>query len=108
MEPIVPETTPVENRKLGQSLGQFLRFIVVGLINTAINFIVLNILSHITGVRSGGHIIYLSLIAFAAATTNSYFLNDYWVFRQMGSHEGGRKFTLFLTVSIIGAGINSL
>lgn len=110
MEPFNPNPPVVAQSqgKLGQLFGQFLRFGIVGVINTAINFIVLNILSHLTGIKSGPHVVYISLIAFAVALANSYFLNDFWVFKDEGHHEGGRKFSLFLTVSLIGAGINAL
>lgn len=102
-----PNSNPSQT-KVGQVAGQFVRFAVVGVVNTAINFAVLNLLSHLTGIKSGPHVIYLTVIAFAVALANSYFMNDYWVFKDEGHHEGGRKFSLFLTVSLIGAGLNSL
>ena len=93
--------------KYKATLDQFLRFVVVGVINTAINFIVLNILSALTGITSGSRVIPLAVVAFAAATTNSYILNKRWSFKDQSQVDAGRKFSLFLIVSIIGAGINS-
>lgn len=103
------DTTQQETSELthGQAIGQFLRFAVVGFVNTVVNFLVLNLLSYLTHIQSGPSVVFLSLIAFAVAMVNSYFLNDYWVFKDMSHGEGGRKFTLFLTVSVVGAGINS-
>ena len=87
--------------------GQFLRFAVVGVINTSINFAVLNILSYITGISKGSGVIPLAVFAFAVATANSYLLNKHWSFRDQSHADAGKKFSLFLIVSIIGAGINS-
>ncbi|MEJ0021185.1 MAG: GtrA family protein [Candidatus Doudnabacteria bacterium] len=93
--------------KYKSTINQFLKFVVVGVINTAINFIILNILSAITGITSGGKIIPLAVVAFAVATTNSYIWNKRWSFKDQTHTDTGRKFSLFLIVSIIGAGINS-
>jgi putative flippase GtrA len=80
---------------------------MVGLVNTAINFAVLNILSWLTGVKSGPHIIYLSIIAFIAATTNSYYMNKHWAFKDPSTGDFGKEFSMFLLVSVGGAAINS-
>ncbi|MBI4049457.1 MAG: GtrA family protein [Candidatus Doudnabacteria bacterium] len=88
-------------------IGQFLRFAIVGGINTATDFIALFILSAITGVEKGEKVIILNLISFSIAVVVSYFLNKHWTFRDT-SADDPKKFTLFLTVSVIGAGVNSL
>jgi len=96
----------IEN-KYGQVIGQFLRFVVVGFINTAINFIVLNFLSYLTGIKSGSNIIFLAAISFSVATSNSYFMNKRWAFKDNSNYHTGRKFTRFLLVSLVGLAINS-
>lgn len=85
---------------------QFSKFAVVGVLNTAIDFGALNLLMFSTGVRGGGMLFLFNIISFAAATTNSYFWNKYWTFKDK---EGVRPLQMgqFLTVSVIGALINS-
>ena len=89
-------------------VGQFLRFAVVGLINSVINFAVLNLLSHFTKITSGPGVIAMGAVAFAAATVNSYFMNKNWSFKDHSHFHEGQKFAYFLMVSIIGLVINSL
>ena len=92
---------------MGETVAQFSRFVIVGIINTAINFIVLNILSYLTHIDRGAHIIYFSVIAFAVATTNSYYMNKHFTFRDPSTNDFGSEFTRFLAVSVVGAAINS-
>jgi putative flippase GtrA len=102
------EISPTTENQYTKLFGEVWRFAVVGVINTAISFAILNLLSVITGVKSGGHIVYLSVIAFICATTNSYYMNKNWSFHDTDNSHNGRKVSLFLLVSVIGAGINSL
>lgn len=96
-----------EVNKISPLVGQFLRFVLVGFINTTINFIVLNFLSYLTGITSGPHVIYLAGISFVVATTNSYYMNKYWAFHDSSHFHEGRQITLFLLVSLVGLAINS-
>lgn len=82
---------------------QFCRFVLVGVLNTSIDFGILNLLVAATGITGGPSIIPLNALAFSAAVTNSYFWNRRWVF---ASRHGG-NFVLFLIITIIGIGINS-
>ena len=86
---------------------QFLKFALVGVLNTAINFLVLNLLSHLFGVTKGEAVIGISIVAFTVATANSYFLNKRWSFQDKTGGDSGRKLSLFLIVSLIGLAINS-
>ncbi|MBX4204680.1 MAG: GtrA family protein [Candidatus Doudnabacteria bacterium] len=107
---MIPENNlpPSEtNKNYGQLAGQFLRFAVVGLMNTVINFIILNVLTWLTGIEKGGQVIYISAAAFAVATTNSYYMNKHWSFRDPSTNDRGVEFTRFLMVSIVGAAINA-
>lgn len=87
-------------------VSQFSRFVAVGLINTAIDFAVLNILSFTTGIHSGTGLIVINSISFLTAVTNSYFMNKYWTF---GVRDGIRtaEASKFLSVSLVGLVINS-
>jgi len=88
--------------------GQFGKFAVVGISNTLVDFVILNILSYLTHTYSGSYLIILNSISFAAAVANSYFLNKYWTFK--GEGESGvktREASSFIVVSLIGLAINS-
>jgi putative flippase GtrA len=87
--------------------GQMTRFAVVGVINTAIDFTVLNLLIWITGIKSGNGVILLNMVSFTTATLNSYFLNKRWSFGDHTTNQNGRKFSVFMTVSIFGVIINT-
>ena len=92
---------------MDKTVGQIWRFVTVGVINTFIDFAILNLLSKVThiGIQDPG-IIYLNIISFAVATTNSYFMNKYWSFAD-SSTDRPKQFTVFLLVSIAGVLINS-
>lgn len=90
----------------GRLVKQFSKFAVVGLLNTAIDFAVLNILTLITGIVQGPWVILLNTISFTAATTNSYFFNKHWTFRDTKKEQEEKKFIQFLAISIVGAIIN--
>jgi len=86
---------------------QIIKFVVVGVINTAIDLAVLNLLiyfSH-TG-RSGLTYSFFKGISFLVALFNSYLMNRAWTFsgsRKKGIHI---EFSQFLIISLIGFGIN--
>jgi len=86
---------------------QFMKFVVVGFMNTALDFLILNTLVHVTGITGGVGIIPLNVVSFTVATTNSFFLNKRWSFHDTSHVHEGRKFTMFLLVSIVGVLINT-
>lgn len=87
--------------------SQFWRYALIGFFNTAIDFAILNVLIKITGITSGNGLIPLNIISFTIAVTNSYFMNKRWSFADASQTDGGKKFSLFLIVSIIGAVVNT-
>jgi putative flippase GtrA len=82
---------------------QIVKFGEIGVLNTVIDIGILNLLVWITGVTSGLALIPLNTISFLFASTNSYYWNKLWTF----SDSTRGKFLQFLTVSIIGWGINT-
>lgn len=92
--------------KYGPLLAQVIRFGVVGVLNTGIDFGILNILSYLTGITEGNRIIPLKGVAFLAANVNSYIINKKWTFKDNSSGEGAKRFSVYLSVSVIGALIN--
>jgi putative flippase GtrA len=88
-------------------IKQISKFVVVGFINTGIDFAVLNALMFSTKIYSGKWLILFNSISFTAAVINSYFLNKYWTFKSKDSKESKTKeFSQFLIISIIGISIN--
>jgi putative flippase GtrA len=88
-------------------IAQFSRFFVVGLVNTAIDYSILFSLSFLTGITKGNEIIPLNIVSFGIATTNSYFLNKYWAFKDLSHFHQGRKVSLFLLVSLTAVVLNT-
>ncbi|MBI5147641.1 MAG: GtrA family protein [Parcubacteria group bacterium] len=87
-------------------IGQLMKFGVVGVANTLVDFGVLNLLTYLTGIYSGAGVFFFNLVSFSAAVTNSYFWNRYWTFKA-GGEAAGVQFLEFIVVSVIGALINS-
>lgn len=89
---------------------QFVKFCVVGFLNAAIDFGILNLLSFYTGITSGFIIGGVNVPGFIIAATNSYFWNKFWVFaykRKEGEPVDYSDFLTFLLVGVSGAVINS-
>jgi len=59
---------------------QLLRFIAIGAINTAIDFIIFNTLSKFLGIESGVPLGLVNIAGFIVAMVQSYFWNRYWAF----------------------------
>lgn len=61
---------------------QFFKFLVTGGNNTALDFLILNILMKIFNVYSGGLVILFNCLSFSIAVSNSYLVNRFWTFKQ--------------------------
>lgn len=93
-------------RIVARLFEQFSKFVAVGLLNTGIDFALLNILMAATGITSGVGIGILNTVSFTAATLNSYLLNKRWTFGDRDKTDARKKFIQFVAVSAIGAAIN--
>lgn len=90
---------------------QFFKFFMVGILNTAIDFGVLNVLISIFGLTSDDiHYTIYKSISFTVAVLNSFFLNKFWVFRtkEPMTKEVKRELVVFLLVSLFGLFLNTL
>jgi putative flippase GtrA len=85
---------------------QLFHFAVVGGSGYVVNLIVFTILTELTGVN---HLL-AAVGAFVVAVTNNFLLNRHWTFRRQGSTEAhaGFQAARFLTVSVVGLGVNLL
>jgi len=88
-------------------IWQFAKFGLIGVLNTLLDFGVLNLLSYLTKVYSGPTLVVLNVFAFLAANVNSYFWNKSWTFSSRAKNAAS-EFGRFLLVSIIGFVVNSL
>jgi len=88
-------------------IKQISKFVIVGVINTGIDFAVLNALLFSTKIYSGRWLILFNSISFSAAVINSYFLNKYWTFKSQNVEDSkAKQFSQFLIISSIGISIN--
>jgi putative flippase GtrA len=82
-------------------------FVIVGLLNTVVDFTVLNLLVILTHYSSGLWLIGFTCMGFLAAVINSYLLNGRLTFR--GQTSGSSyKFIRFIAVNAVGMVINSV
>jgi len=95
------------NEKTKQFISQFSKFVVIGFMNTAIDFGVLNFLMWLFVIYSGKWLILLNMASFTVAVINSYFWNKLWVFKDKGESETSKKFSQFILITLIGMIINS-
>ena len=84
---------------------QFIKFLTVGLLNTGIDFGVLNLLMFSTGITSGFYYSVFKAISFTCGVTNSYIWNKRWTFKK-GNKLEKKEFSKFFTVSLIAFGVN--
>lgn len=85
-------------------LRQITKFIIVGGLNTFLDFAVLNFLIAASGIAAGLGFSFFKGISFLVAVTNSYFWNKYWTFESTTKKE--LEFIQFAVVSTIGWFIN--
>lgn len=97
-----------------RNVREVARFVLVGASNTAVDFIVLNILIFIFGLtQSDPHFVILKSISFSIAAFNSYIWNKNFVFKKgkrNRSEQGLQKtieFWKFIAVSVVGLFINT-
>ncbi len=85
---------------------KFIKFTLVGILNTLIDFVVLNILLITFGVGTYGrrYLVFKSL-SFLVAVINSFFFNKHWVFEHT-RYFNKKELISFLIVSGIGLVIN--
>lgn len=98
---------PRVETRMERIIRQFSKFVVVGGVNTGIDFLVLNALMHVTGITGGSGIFMLNMVSFGVAVVNSYFMNKYWTFQDLRKEGEETKFVQFIAVSLVGAGLNS-
>lgn len=100
--------------KLKETIHQFYKFILIGILNTLIDLGVLNGLILLTAIASGWEFSLFKGISFAVAVTNSYFWNKFWTFKKEGGGVAPAprslgvvgEFGQFFIISAAGLGVN--
>lgn len=85
----------------------FMRFVGIGVLNTLVDFLILNVLISLFGI-SGSHTYAMyKVIAFSGAVIHSYLWNKYWVFKSVQKGRGViHEQTSFVLVSLVGLFVN--
>jgi putative flippase GtrA len=87
-------------------IGQFIRFGLIGGLNTSVDLGILNILMFSTGIYEGGPYSVFKTISFCFAAVFGYFMHKTWSFKDTSKDKALVKFSQFFAVSLIGAIIN--
>lgn len=82
---------------------QFVRYVVVGGIAFLFDFGVYRILEH----HLGFHYQWAGVAGFMVGIATNYLLSIFWVFNKRSSPNAFAEFAIFLTVGVIGLGINA-
>jgi putative flippase GtrA len=89
------------------SLFEFSKFAVVGVLNSGVDFGVLNSLMLFTGMASGGAFLAFKSISVTLGVINSYLWNKYWTFTAAKSPGGARRELIaFMAVTLVAVGLN--
>lgn len=82
---------------------QLLRFAAIGVLNTALDFIILNFVSKSLGINSGLQLGTVNVLGFAAAVVQSYYWNKHWTFDAAQTADAVKNFIRLVVVGAIGA-----
>lgn len=85
---------------------QFLRFGLVGVGNTLVDFAILNLLVALFDSPAGFVLLGCNAVAFLGASVNSYLCNRRWTFARL-HHASMEEFGCFLLIALVGLLINS-
>ena len=86
---------------LNEDLYRFIKFGVVGVLNTAINWIIFIVLNML-----GVYYIFSNIIAYSLSTLNSYLWNSKWVFKYNGN-DIKETTVKFIVLNVIGLILNT-
>ncbi len=82
------------------------KFVLVGALNTFVDFGTLNALMFATGIFSGLGYSFYKAISFSCSVINSYFWNKFWTFEQKETGIKGKEFGKFVLIAGLGFVLN--
>ncbi|QWR77743.1 GtrA family protein [Candidatus Magnetomonas plexicatena] len=88
-----------------KTIRQFIRFALIGALNTVVDMAILNLETILTGLKTGTPFAVQKALSFLVAVIFSYYLNKKWAFEHKDGTKGG-KFSHFVAVSLIGMAVN--
>src|SRR5271154_7439874 len=88
------------------SLFEFSKFAVVGVLNSGVDFGILNSLMLLTGVSSGAGFLGFKSISVTLGVINSYLWNKYWTFDAAKSAGARRELIAFMAVTVVAVVLN--
>ncbi|HXR65290.1 MAG TPA: glycosyltransferase family 39 protein, partial [Ktedonobacteraceae bacterium] len=96
-----------EHAEWSRTFGQFLRFGLVGCLNTLVDLLALNCLLWLLPAQNNTLLLLANSLAYATGSLNSFLLNRYWTFRCHG-HANRREVTRFAVTTLAGIVCNDL
>lgn len=96
----------MEKARIKTLAEQFAKFFLVGVMNTGVDLVILNIEMILTGVATGVGYSIQKAVSFLGAVTFSYFINKHWTFKDNTKGDEGKKMSQFFAVSFVGMLIN--
>jgi putative flippase GtrA len=88
------------------SFFEFTKFAVVGVLNSGVDFGILNALMLVTGHASGAVFLGFKSISVTLGVINSYLWNKYWTFAASKSSDARRELVSFMVVTLIAVAVN--
>lgn len=101
LSPDIQTTVPSPKHPWYTSLWQIVRFGTVGVLNTVIDVITLNVLLWLFPTHNANLLLFYNSIAYLVGAMNSFGLNKYWTFKSRHRAIGGEIFR-FALVNVLG------
>jgi putative flippase GtrA len=90
----------------------FARFLLIGTLNTILDFGIVNFLAFIFQAYQGKTLVLINTLSFVIVVTISFFLNKNWTFRSEDGNQqpafAGRKYIIFFLTTAIGLVLNNI
>jgi putative flippase GtrA len=96
--------TNLSEERWNKGLGQFLRFLVVGLSGTLLDFAILSAIKYFWGWPT----LPANIISYSCGILNNYLLTRYWVYPEARKRQTFVQLAQFALVSLVGLGLNNL
>jgi putative flippase GtrA len=88
------------------SLFQLFKFVLIGSLNTFIDFSVLNLLMIFFQITGGIYFTAFKAVSFTCSAINSYFWNKFWTFEKKEVKKTTREFAQFYLITFISLTLN--